>query len=42
MVIIWTIKIWGFPNFGGLPNFGSLKLLLKWLNYWTSPAYVYK
>ena len=32
MVIIWTIKIWG------LPNFEDLKPLLKWLNYWASPT----
>ena len=32
MVIIWTIKIWNISNFGGL------KPLFTWLNYWTSPA----
>ena len=36
MLIIWTIKIWGLPNFVGL------KPLLKWLNYWANPTYVYK
>ncbi len=32
MAIIWTIKIWGLSNFGGL------KPLLKWLNFWAGPA----
>ena len=34
MVIIWTIKIWGLPNFEGL------KPPFKWFNYRVGPGHV--
>jgi hypothetical protein len=33
--------LYGLLKFGGLPNFGGLKPLLKWLTYWAGPAFKY-